>query len=163
MSNRDYESRETNQTRNESSSSGFLLGALIGGAVGAAAALLLAPKTGKEFRINLSNQADALMGKTADLRENVMSKSNELVSKTSSLSQGLVLQSSDLINKAKGKAINKVESADESNSTYISIGNPKTINTKKPAVEAALDSDEIRKRIAEAEKALEEEESKVKL
>ncbi|MGG1675945.1 YtxH domain-containing protein [Neobacillus sp. NRS-1170] len=163
MSNRDYESRETNQTRNEGASSGFLLGALIGGAVGAAAALLLAPKTGKELRITLSNQAGSIMEKTADLRENVVSKSNDLASKTSSVSQGLIQQSSGLLNKAKNKAANKAEAGEESAPAYISIGKPKPTFSKETDVESTLDSDEIRKRIAEAERALEEEESKVKL
>ncbi|MEH7331523.1 YtxH domain-containing protein [Neobacillus drentensis] len=163
MSNRDYESRETNQSRNEGTSSGFLFGALIGGAVGAAAALLLAPKTGKELRITLSSQAGSIMEKTADLRENVVSKSNDLASKTSSLSQGLIQQSSGMLNKAKNKALNKAEAGEESSPAYISIGNPKPTFPNKTVDEATLDSVEIRKRIAEAEKALQEEESKVKL
>jgi hypothetical protein len=41
MPNREYDSRDTNQTRNEESSNSFLLRAIIGGVVGAAAALLL--------------------------------------------------------------------------------------------------------------------------
>ena len=39
MSSKEYESRETNQNKSESSSGSFLLGALIGGLVGAAAAI----------------------------------------------------------------------------------------------------------------------------
>ena len=39
---------------------GFFLGAVIGGTAAAVAALLLAPKSGKELRDDLSNQTDDL-------------------------------------------------------------------------------------------------------
>jgi gas vesicle protein len=64
---KDYESRELNQNKNEDSSSSFLLGALIGGLVGAAAAIFLAPKSGKEIRSTLNNQAGTLKEKTVQL------------------------------------------------------------------------------------------------
>ena len=40
---------------------GFLLGAVVGGTAAAIAALLLAPKSGKELRDELAAQADDLM------------------------------------------------------------------------------------------------------
>jgi len=64
---KDYESRELNQNKSEDSSSSFLLGALIGGLVGAAAAIFLAPKSGKEIRSTLNNQAGTLKEKTVQL------------------------------------------------------------------------------------------------
>jgi gas vesicle protein len=64
---KDYESRELNQNKSEDSSSSFLLGALIGGLVGAAAAIFLAPKSGKEIRNTLNNQAGTLKEKTVQL------------------------------------------------------------------------------------------------
>lgn len=68
MSNsKEYESRETNHIKSESSSGSFLLGALIGGLVGAAAAIYLTPKLGKDLRTTFSSQADALKEKTAQL------------------------------------------------------------------------------------------------
>ena len=67
MNSKEYESRETNQNKSESSSGSFLLGALIGGLVGAAAAIYLAPKSGKDLRNTLNNQADALKEKTTQL------------------------------------------------------------------------------------------------
>lgn len=160
MSNREYESRESNQNRNDESSSNFILGALIGGMVGAAAALLFAPKSGKELRMALTEQAGPILDKTGQLRENVVNKSNELASKTASLSQGIVLQSSELVNKVKGKPAEK----EESDSTYISLqtGNKKA-DSKKPAEAGHLNSDEIRRKLEEAQKAFDEEENKVKL
>ena len=41
----------------------FLIGALVGGIVGAVTALLLAPKSGKEMRSDLNFQAHALKEK----------------------------------------------------------------------------------------------------
>lgn len=164
MPNREYDSRDTNQTRNEESSNSFLLGAIIGGVVGAAAALLLAPKSGKEIRNTFSNQTGSLIDKTSSMRENVMTKSNELVSKGSSLSQGIVLQTSGLMNRVKGKIISNEEMNVEEELTYIPIQAPKEkIKAKKSIEIGPLDSSEIRKKLEEAEKAFEEEENKVKL
>lgn len=67
MSNKEYESRETIQSKSEDSAGSFLLGALVGGLVGAAAAIFLAPKTGKELRSTLNNQAGTLKEKTIQL------------------------------------------------------------------------------------------------
>lgn len=67
MSSKEYELRETNQNQSEDSSSSFLLGALIGGLVGAAAAIFLAPKSGRELRSTLNNQAGTIKEKTVQL------------------------------------------------------------------------------------------------
>jgi gas vesicle protein len=67
MSSKEYELRETNQNKSEDSSSSFLLGALIGGLVGAAAAIFLAPKSGRELRSTLNNQAGTIKEKTVQL------------------------------------------------------------------------------------------------
>ncbi|PFP27841.1 hypothetical protein COJ96_14600 [Bacillus sp. AFS073361] len=164
MSNREFDSRETNQTRSEESSNSFLLGAIIGGIVGAAVALFLAPKSGKDLRNTFSNQAGSIIDKTSTMKENVMSKSNELVSKSSSLSQGIVLQSTGLLDKVKGKITNQGEREDETESTYIPIQPLKEKSKAKKSIEIGhLDSTEIRKKLEEAERALEEEENKVKL
>ncbi len=163
MSKRDYESRETNQNRNEESSSTFLFGALIGGMVGAAAALLLAPKPGKEFRHTLSKQAGSFKDRTGQLRENVMSKSNDLVSKTSSLSKELAQQSSELINKVKGNASNQAE-LNDSEITYIPIPDSKEAQSAKKSIKLnLLSSTDVKKKLEEAQRAFDAEESKVKL
>jgi gas vesicle protein len=67
MGSKEYEKRELNQNKSEDSSGSFLLGALIGGLVGAAAAIFLAPKTGKELRNTLNNQAGTLKERTVSL------------------------------------------------------------------------------------------------
>ncbi|WML40869.1 YtxH domain-containing protein [Neobacillus sp. OS1-2] len=146
MSSREYESRETSQGRNEESSNSFLLGALIGGVLGAAAAFLLAPKTGKELRGTLSGSAGTLKDKT------------------SSLSQELVQQSNELISKVKGKYENPKEKAVESEVNYIPIHSPNENRPTKKSIEIkSVDSSEIRKKLEAAQKAFDEEESKVKI
>jgi len=67
MSSKDYELRGTNQNKSEDSSSSFLLGALVGGLVGAAAAIFLAPRSGRELRSTLNSQAETLKEKTVHL------------------------------------------------------------------------------------------------
>lgn len=60
MAGREYDGRENNQIRNEHKTKGsnkFVLGVLFGGLVGAAAAFLYAPKTGKELRNNVMKKA----------------------------------------------------------------------------------------------------------
>jgi gas vesicle protein len=164
MANREYDKQETAQSRTtEESSNSFLLGALIGGVVGAVTALLLAPKPGKELRRTLSSQAGSILDKTEQLRENVRIKSNKLVTKTSGLSQGVIEQSTGLINKVKSRSTNQSECGGETESNYISIGSPKKKGVKKPPEKGTLDNDEIRKKLVEAQKAFEEEENKVKL
>ncbi|MFP7299472.1 YtxH domain-containing protein [Neobacillus niacini] len=75
---KDYESRELNQNKSEDSSSSFLLGALIGGLVGAAAAIFLAPKTGKDLRSTLNNQAETLKEKTVQLVKKTKSSQEDV-------------------------------------------------------------------------------------
>jgi gas vesicle protein len=46
---------------------GFLLGAVIGGAVGAVVALLFAPKSGRELRQDIADKGEELYNKASDL------------------------------------------------------------------------------------------------
>jgi gas vesicle protein len=150
---KEYESREVGQSKNTQSSNHFLLGALIGGLAGAAAALLFATKSGKELRSRLNKQAGSLMEKSAQLRGNVTNKSGSIVSKTQDL-----VQQSTLLNKAKSKNKTNAVNDDDSNIHYIPIGSVESSNSEG----ISLGQDEIRKRLLEAERALEEEENKVK-
>lgn len=65
----------------DSSSAGsFLLGALVGGVIGAAAALLFAPKTGKEMREDFSDQATQIKNKSIELSTVAKDKATEFSS-----------------------------------------------------------------------------------
>jgi gas vesicle protein len=134
MAGREYDVRETNQGRNEQTnhSNKFLLGALIGGMVGAAAALLFAPKSGKEFR-------DDLLDKTALVGENVLERSNGLTSYAKKKTTLL-----DLVEETEGEKTNYISLSDREMKTN---SNNKEID--------------IRQKLEEAKQALEEEEKKV--
>lgn len=152
MSKREHEVRE-NVNREKESSSGFLLGAIVGGVLGACAALLFAPKPGRELRQTLGSQAGSIADKTSPLRESVKSK-------TISLSQGLAQQSSGLLNKVTGKS-GREESTEDTSSAYISLQGP--AESKSSLGKDPTNSDDVRKKLAEAQKAFEDEESRVKI
>ncbi|WP_394235592.1 YtxH domain-containing protein [Niallia oryzisoli] len=103
-----YELKKDKSSESRMSTKDFLLGSLIGAAVGSLTALLLAPKSGKELRVDLNNQAYQLREKTDHIRESVSIKGNELTStvkdKTSAISRKVSEQSVDLVKKVKGFA-----------------------------------------------------------
>lgn len=157
-----YETRESVQIKNEDSSNSFLLGALVGGLVGAAAALLFAPKSGKDFR-DLIN-TEALLEKTGLIRETVLNKGSEWMNKTSSISQNLVQQSSDLLNKAKDAGKPAAESVANTVTQYIPLRDKVKEEPTSESMEAKspVDDSDIKKKLEEAKKAFDEEENKIK-
>ena len=76
----------------------FVIGALVGGIVGVATALLLAPKTGSEMRNDVAVQAVTLKDKSIEL-------SGTAKEKTAQLSTQLKEQSSSIVEKVKGKTV----------------------------------------------------------
>lgn len=99
-------SRELN-AKNEpgTNSRDFMVGAIIGGLAGAAAALLLAPKSGKELRTTLNQQTSSILEKTDQMKNSAMTKSNDIASaakeKASSIAQTVSQQSNSLLNKVR--------------------------------------------------------------
>lgn len=63
--------------KEESGAGSFLLGAVVGGVIGAATALFLAPKTGKEMRDDLSTQAGQIKEKSIELSSIAKEKATE--------------------------------------------------------------------------------------
>lgn len=66
---------------NNMSGKDFLIGALVGGIIGAGAALLLAPKSGKELRVDLTEGYHTATKKTQELAKSVGEKSEYIVGK----------------------------------------------------------------------------------
>lgn len=83
----------------------FLLGALIGGLVGAASALLLAPKTGKELREDLNSQAVTAKIKTSGLTQTALEKGSQYASlakeKSSTIAKTVSEQSTHLVDRVR--------------------------------------------------------------
>lgn len=75
----------------------FIIGALVGGMVGAAAGLLLAPKTGRDLRTDVANQAITIRDKGVEI-------SSTAKEKTVKLSNQLKEQSVQLVDKVKSKS-----------------------------------------------------------
>jgi gas vesicle protein len=59
----------TNNTENGSYSKGLAIGVILGGALGAAIALLLAPKTGKEMRRDLAERSGEIYDRASDFAQ----------------------------------------------------------------------------------------------
>ncbi|AZB43973.1 YtxH domain-containing protein [Bacillus sp. FJAT-42376] len=83
----------------------FMIGTLIGGIVGASAALLLAPKSGKDLRGDIGSQANMVAEKTNKMTNDALGKSSEWANKakekTASLSQTVSMHSNQLMSKVK--------------------------------------------------------------
>ncbi|KON70436.1 hypothetical protein AKG34_17820 [Peribacillus butanolivorans] len=99
----------------------FMIGALIGGMIGAATALFMAPKTGKELRSDLNEQARNLSEKTEKLRQTAMEKGTALADtakeKTSSVTEIVSNKSSGIVNKVKSLKVGKSENGDAADDT----------------------------------------------
>lgn len=148
MGNQEKRSDTLNEKRLEDksmSSKDFLIGALIGGMVGAATALFLTPKSGKDFRSTLNEQAANWKDKGEQLREIAKNKGSNLMSiakeKTSTLSKNLN-SSYEFTNKVSEAGVKEEQSSQLK--TNIKI------------------EDEIHKKLQDTAKALEEEEQKIK-
>jgi gas vesicle protein len=114
MVNHETEKEDRQNVNETSGSKEFLMGAIIGGLVGAATALFLAPKSGKEMRTDINTQAENLKGKTSQLYDVAKTKSTELAEvaklKSSSIGQAVSKQSNDIMSKVKSvKPVNDSE------------------------------------------------------
>jgi gas vesicle protein len=89
----------------KSNNKDFIMGSLVGGFIGAAAALFLAPKSGKEIRDDLGQQANVVKKRTGRITSDALEKSSGLANaakdKTVSLSQAVTEQSSQIMNKVR--------------------------------------------------------------
>ena len=87
---------------NEKKGKDLLIGAVVGGLLGAATALLFAPKSGRELRSDIAEQAQVVSDKTVQIASNVSQKTQE-VAKTVSTT------TTELYGKAKDTAVNVVD------------------------------------------------------
>ena len=89
---------------------GFVFGALIGGAIGAITALLLAPKSGAELRQELAEKSAGIYDKASDYFDDVHENVGTAVSTT--VNEGRI-RAESIINKAKAQAEELLESAED--------------------------------------------------
>lgn len=109
------------EARDSINSKDFMIGALIGGMIGAATALFMAPKTGKELRNDFNEQAKSLTEKTEKLRQTAMEKGTVLADtakeKTGTVTEMVSSKSSDIVNKVKSLKAGKDENGDAADDT----------------------------------------------
>ncbi|WP_141433783.1 YtxH domain-containing protein [Bacillus sp. 03113] len=133
----------------------FLIGALVGGIVGATAALLLAPKSGKELLNDINVQASSIKEKGDNIRKVVKLRGVELATtakdKTENISQAVVEQSSHLLNKVK-----KIKS-DILSESELAVSEP--IEDEEDFI-SLNNQEEIKQKLDETKKVLDEAESK---
>ncbi|MEO8664324.1 MAG: YtxH domain-containing protein [Ignavibacteria bacterium] len=105
-------------------SKGLLLGFIAGGIVGAAIALLYAPKTGKEMRKQIKSKKDELIDdtseylqiaktKASDLINEGKRRSEELISDAKMKASSLIGDANSILNEAKQKATNTLGTTKE--------------------------------------------------
>lgn len=91
---------KSDDNRDSINSKDFMIGALIGGIVGAAVALFLAPKSGRELRSDINEGARYLSDKTEKMRQTAVEKGSEFAEvakvKTSQITDSVSKQSAVL-------------------------------------------------------------------
>lgn len=95
----------------------FMIGTLVGGIVGATTALFLAPKSGKELRDNIGEQAVIVKEKTGKITNDALEKGNEFAAiakeKSATLSQAVTDQSSQIMSKVRDLKSSKQQNEEQ--------------------------------------------------
>ena len=128
---------------NDNISKGLLVGFLAGGAVGAALALLYAPKSGKEFRNDIKSRTDEYMDdadqyiydakvRAKELINEGKKRSDKLVNDAKEKSDELLKHAEKIFNDAKSKADDAVNSGKQTLESET--------NKLKTAVKAGVDA-----------------------
>jgi gas vesicle protein len=89
---------------------GFIFGTLIGGAIGAITALLLAPKSGKELRQDIAEKSSEIYGKASDLFNQVESKVSSTIG--TAINEGKE-RGKKIVSDAKNQADSLLQSAEK--------------------------------------------------
>lgn len=140
--------RTYEEDRNSINSKDFMIGALIGGIVGAATALFYAPKAGRELRNDLTEQAKNISEKTDKLRRDITETAKE---RTSSVSEAVSSKSAVIVSKVKSlRPVKEVEELEDG-----------LIVTSEADVATTIE-DEAQQKLNEAKKAFEETENGLK-
>ena len=105
------------EEKNDINTKDFMIGALIGGMLGGAVALLLAPKSGKELRSDINGGAKYISDKTQEFKQTAIEKGTELAevakTKTNTLSEKVSKQSATILENVKNVKQKVSKSAQE--------------------------------------------------
>ncbi|MDB4868909.1 MAG: YtxH protein [Cohnella sp.] len=92
------------KTTNTGSKGGLLKGAIIGGAVGAAAGLLFAPKAGHKLREDLKNRYSDVHQRTKEVVSDVASKTQGMVKQVGQQATDIADKTRSAVSAAKEEA-----------------------------------------------------------
>ncbi len=87
----------------------FLAGFVVGGAIGAVAGILLAPKSGEETRKLLSDSAQDIARRADETAKQIQSKADDAVSDLQKKGEEIKERLQDLISKQKESKAEKTE------------------------------------------------------
>lgn len=137
---------KSDDNRDSINSKDFMIGALIGGIVGAAAALFLAPKSGRELRSDINEGARYLSDKTEKMRQTAVEKGSEFAEvakvKTSQITDSVSKQSAVL--KENVKNLRRKNSVEQ---------NPVDLVADQLTVDETISLDEAKQILEETEQA----------
>jgi gas vesicle protein len=108
----------SNNNNQNIDSKDFIIGALVGGMLGAAAALLLAPKAGKDLRSDLNEQAGYLKDKSTEISQIAREKSSNIVRTVSEQSNQVATKVKDLTSNLR-KDIDKWRAKEDENASEL--------------------------------------------
>ena len=98
---------------NNSKAKTFLLGALIGGAVGAVTALLFAPKRGRELRQDIIDSTNEMYDKAADLVNEGKQKAQHIIDTAKKQADNILNKTSEFYDDASDRITASTESVQQ--------------------------------------------------
>lgn len=186
MNSNEYQKQKDNSRdhgnyddRDSINSKDFMIGALIGGIVGAATALFLAPKSGRELRSDLNEGAKSLSEKTDKLRQTASEKTEQIrqtaSEKTAQLTQTAKVKGAELAEAAKTKTsslsdtvskqsaniIETVKKKKDENSKTTDTSSTSTVSGEYTNTQEKANEDQAKLKLQETEKAFAETENRL--
>jgi gas vesicle protein len=151
----------TNTNDEKTGTKEFLVGAIIGSVVGAAAAIWYTQKPRRDLKDAINEHTATVKEKAESFQKSAITKMSDLTAitrdKTNTLTQSLSQQSSELLSK-----LNNKNNTDEKQAEFIPIGEvvPSAIKPKKMTVTAVGD-ERIQQMLSETKIAFDETERKL--
>ncbi|ADU31519.1 YtxH domain-containing protein [Evansella cellulosilytica] len=141
----------------------FLIGTFIGGVIGASAALLLAPKSGKDLRQDINDQAKIAKERTTDWTHQAIERGNQLATSArqstsefartvSDRSTTLLERAKDLARSVRNDVDDLTESADSLTNDLEGISEEIAASVKKEVEDLQRSVEQLVKEVEEKEK-----------
>jgi gas vesicle protein len=122
-----------------SSTRDFMIGVLVGSAVGACAALLYAPQTGEETRTRIKEKTSEAMDRTSELASQAKERAAEMAGQARMKAGEVASQAQGRISDLSGQAKAKVDSITQQAHAVIDRGR-ETIDHQKEAIMSAVEA-----------------------